>query len=278
MSRSRNWCFTLNNYLPDEERLLADVDCKYLIYGRETGEETWTAHLQGFISFKHMKSLAQMKKLLTRAHWEIAKGSVEQNITYCSKQDTNPFIKGTPPMSQKEKGDTEKERWKKIIQLAREGALEEEDPKVYFLHKRTADALRSECRPPAQEKEVVVFWGPTGTGKSRDAWTQAGLDAYPKDPRSKFWDGYRGEKFVVVDEFRGGIDIAHMLRWLDRYPARVEVKGSSRPLLMEKVWITSNLHPKDWYPELDQETKDALMRRLRVVHYGGYSEITNKQP
>lgn len=276
MSRSRNWCFTLNNYLPDEEQAVQQIDCKYIIYGRETGEETWTNHLQGYIVFTTMKSLAQLKKLIPRAHLEPAKGTAEQNIQYCSKQDANPFVKGQQPISKKQQGENEKERWKKIIQQAREGTLEEEDPKMYFCHKRTADALRSECLPPALEKEVVVFWGPTGTGKSRDAWTQAGLDAYPKDPRSKFWDGYRGEKFVVVDEFRGGIDIAHMLRWLDRYPVRVEVKGSSRPLLMEKIWITSNLHPKDWYAELDEETKNALMRRLKIVHYGGYSEITNK--
>jgi len=29
--------------------------------------------------------------------------------------------------------------------------------------------------------------GTTGMGKSRRAWEEAGLNAYPKDPRSKFW-------------------------------------------------------------------------------------------
>lgn len=67
------------------------------------------------------------------------------------------------------------------------------------------------------EREVVVYWGTTGTGKSRRAWDEATFDAYPKDPRTKFWCGYRGQAHVVLDEFRGGIDIAHMLRWLDRY-------------------------------------------------------------
>lgn len=116
----------------------------------------------------------------------------------------------------------------------------------------------------AIERSVSVFWGATGSGKSRRAWEQAGLDAFPKDPRTKFWDGYRGQQHVVIDEFRGGIDIAHMLRWLDRYPVIIEVKGSSTVLKATKVWITSNLHPQDWYPDLDQATKQALLRRLDI--------------
>jgi hypothetical protein len=113
----------------------------------------------------------------------------------------------------------------------------------------------------------MVFWGKTGTGKSRRAWDEAGLDAYCKDPRTKFWDGYTFEKNVVLDEFRGGIDVAHLLRWLDRYPVRVEIKGSSRPFLAEKIWITSNISPVMWYPMLDEETLAALMRRLEVTEF-----------
>jgi len=116
------------------------------------------------------------------------------------------------------------------------------------------------------EREIVCYWGTTGMGKSRRAWEEAGLNAYPKDPRSKFWDGYRGQEHVVFDEFRGGIDISHVLRWFDRYPVIVEVKGSSTVLKAKKIWITSNLHPNDWYPELDQETS-ALIRRLTIVHF-----------
>jgi len=113
---------------------------------------------------------------------------------------------------------------------------------------------------------VHVFWGPTGTGKSRRAWDEATLDAYPKDPRTKFWDGYNGQRNVVIDEFRGGIDISHLLRWLDRYPVNVEIKGSSVCLKAEEMWITSNLSPESWYPELDIDTKAALARRMTVEH------------
>lgn len=121
--------------------------------------------------------------------------------------------------------------------------------------------------PVGIERTVTVYWGRTGTGKSRRAWNEAGLDAYPKDPRTKFWDGYRAHKHVVMDEFRGGIDIAHLLRWFDRYPVVVEVKGSSVVLAATNIWITSNVDPREWFPGLDEETLAALLRRLNITHF-----------
>jgi len=72
---------------------------------------------------------------------------------------------------------------------------------------------------------------------------------------------------VVMDEFRGAIDISHLLRWLDRYPVSVETKGGSKPLACTTMWITSNISPREWYPTLDQETVLALLRRLKVTHF-----------
>ena len=121
--------------------------------------------------------------------------------------------------------------------------------------------------PKAIVRTCDVFWGTTGTGKSRRAWEEAGDIVYAKDPRTKWWCGYRGEKNVIIDEFRGTIDIAHLLRWLDRYPVCVEIKGASRPLNCERFWITSNVDPRKWYPEIDEETLAALLRRLNITHF-----------
>lgn len=93
------------------------------------------------------------------------------------------------------------------------------------------------------------------------------MAAYSKDPRSKFWDGYQDQPNVVIDEFRGGIDVSHILRWCDRYPVRVEIKGSSKPFMARKIWFTSNVDPREWYPELDKETLDALLRRFNIIHF-----------
>jgi RNA helicase. len=133
---------------------------------------------------------------------------------------------------------------------------------------RTLRAIAADNdNPQAVVRNAFVFWGVTGTGKSRRAWEEGGVGAYSKDPRTKFWCGYQGETAVIIDEFRGGIDIAHLLRWLDRYPIRVETKGSSRPLCAVTYWITSNLSPAQWYPDADEKTVSAMLRRLTVTEF-----------
>lgn len=118
-------------------------------------------------------------------------------------------------------------------------------------------------------REVYVYWGTTGVGKSRTAW-ETWPDSYPKDPRNKWWDGYRNQKSVIIDEFRGDIGINSILRWCDRYPVLVETKGSSTTLSANVLVFTSNLHPKDWYKDLDNETWLALKRRLKIYHFIDY--------
>jgi hypothetical protein len=161
-----------------------------------------------------------------------------------------------------------KRDWDAVWESAKTGDIMAIDASLRVQHYRTLRTIEKDfLAPPAIIRTVHVFWGPTGTGKSRRAWDEAGLDAYPKDPRTKFWDGYQSHAHVVVDEFRGDIDIAHMLRWLDRYPVLVEVKGSAVALKCTMVWITSNISPDAWYPTCDRDTKDALLRRLNVVHF-----------
>ena len=90
---------------------------------------------------------------------------------------------------------------------------------------------------------------------------------YIKDPNSKWWDGYNGQELVIIDEFSGVINVTHLLRWLDRYPCRVEVKGASKVLRATKFWITSNIDPRNWYAEITPEQKNALMRRMDITQF-----------
>jgi len=186
---------------------------------------------------------------------------------YVWKEDTRvegtQFELGSRPVNRSAPQD-----WDLVANQARSGRLDLVPSDIYVrcynqLRRIQADHLE----PVGIVRQVFVYWGATGTGKSRRAWDEAGFSAFPKDPRTKFWDGYRGHQRVVIDEFRGGIDISHMLRWLDRYPVLVEIKGSSTVLSAERIWITSNIHPRSWYPDLDPETKDALIRRLKITQF-----------
>jgi len=162
-----------------------------------------------------------------------------------------------------------KRDWDAVWESAKTGQLVDIDAGLRIQHYRTFKQIAVDhLVPEAIERTINVFWGATGTGKSRRAWDEAGIDqAYPKDPRTKFWDGYRGQRHVVIDEFRGDIDISHILRWFDRYPVNIEIKGSGTTLRATTIWITSNISPAAWYPTLDVETLAALMRRLTVTHF-----------
>ena len=162
----------------------------------------------------------------------------------------------------------ESKDWDAVWESAKSGDVESipADIRVRCFNQLSRIATRY-AQGVALERRVSVLWGRTGTGKSRTAWEQATFAAYPKDPRTKWWDGYTGQDHVVIDEFRGDIDIAHLLRWFDRYPVLVETKGGTVPLRATVIWVTSNLSPRAWYPTLDEETYQALERRLEVTHF-----------
>jgi len=172
------------------------------------------------------------------------------------------FQLGCLPIKRGTKAD-----WDSVRTSAKNGLLDSVPADIFVRCYNQLRRIESDFAVPIPLiREIFVYWGPTGSGKSKRAWAEAGLEAFPKDPRTKFWDGYRGHNHVVIDEYRGGIDISHILRWFDRYPVIVEVKGASVVLKATKIWITSNLHPCDWYPLLDEVTKCALYRRLTIVN------------
>ncbi|AXH75585.1 MAG: putative viral replication protein [Uewvirus yahnais] len=90
---SKDWVFTLNNYNEEDKELIEGIDCQYVIYGKEVGENG-TPHLQGFIQNHNRKRLPAMKKLIPRAHWEPRRGSPITASKYCEKEDKEPFKKG----------------------------------------------------------------------------------------------------------------------------------------------------------------------------------------
>lgn len=261
-SQGRYWLLTIphNEFLP-----YLPPNCVYLRGQLESGHNTGYLHWQLLVAFRSNTRLAAVKKLFgDQCHAELSRSAAADD--YVWKLDTRvegtQFELGKRAFKRNNQAD-----WDTILNDAKGGRLDTIPSDILIrnynnIRRITMDHLQ----PVALERQVKVYWGPTGVGKSRLAWTEATLDAYPKDPRTKFWDGYRGQENVVMDEFRGGIDICHLLRWFDRYPVNVEIKGAATTLKATKIWITSNIPPEQWYPELDQQTYQALLRRLDVTH------------
>lgn len=95
MSVAKNWCFTINNFTPDELELMDQLaeripeDISYLVIGKETGENG-TPHIQGFIQVVKKQRLGQIRNLLGgRAHCEVMapNSNAWAASAYCKKEN-----------------------------------------------------------------------------------------------------------------------------------------------------------------------------------------------
>ena len=99
VSPANAWVFTLNNYTEDDLKFLsskfsAEPEKYYFIYGKEVAPNTGTPHLQGYIKSRVKSKSGPLQKWrpftefapIKRAHWERAKGNLESNYLYCSKE------------------------------------------------------------------------------------------------------------------------------------------------------------------------------------------------
>lgn len=123
--------------------------------------------------------------------------------------------------------------------------------------------LKTGNRDPETEPEIFIYWGASGTGKTRKA-TSEYPDAYiitkPNSDGNLWWDGYSGQDTVIIDEFYGWIKYDLLLRLLDRYPIQVPIKGGFVKLRAHRWILTSNKPWKEWYPNIDNTS--ALERRI----------------
>jgi hypothetical protein len=122
--------------------------------------------------------------------------------------------------------------------------------------------------PTIRRKNIDIYYieGDTGIGKTYGIFKMF-PDAYrPIVSGDKIWfDGYCGEKTLLLDELRGNIKLSFLLQILDPYALKVEVKGGTVNAEWERVFITTNTPPERWYSRIAQDdplTFEALLRRI----------------
>ena len=286
MSKSRGWCFTLNNWTQEEYDALSSIECEYIIYGKEVGEECGTPHLQGYVYFANPRVMP--KKLIPRAHWEAqCAKSNQQASDYCKKQDKNAFVRGTLP-NQGKRNDLDE-----VYDAVRKGAktvsdIVEEQPEVYNRAFRALHALedigiqkRFNVRR-TEPKECIWIYGESGIGKSEHVFDKVGDDSlylYPYD-NNGWWDMYSGQNCIFFDDFRGQIQFSDLLRLTDprwnTFQARRRGKAPL-PVMANRIYITSVLPPWEVYRNLSvNDSMAQLFRRMTLLNKdpNGLKEIT----
>ncbi len=282
--RSRGWCFTLHKFRANHVIRLRELGrgieggYDYCVFGREVCPSTGRRHLQGYFYVKRKLTMHGVKSMLGdgfgHVHLEPAEGTAVQNREYCTKElDFEEF--GVLP-SQGRRSDLA------IIKAKiKEGVPEETIADDHFVqwvqYRRSFSAYRDLLRKPQMRLElgVYVLHGEPGVGKTRFVYQFArDLGTTPfrvPDPELRWFDGYRGQQVVLIDDYRGAARFEFLLQLLDIYPLQVPDKGGFTWWEPTYIFITSNDEIQDWHIDKDQT---PLRRRLRrVVHLGSATSL-----
>lgn len=266
--RTHGVTWTLFDYTPQDEEALqayAKDQCDYMVYGKEVCPSTGRPHLQGYHHYKNprdypVKAFRKLVNLEQRGRDFPSKGDAKENQAYCIK--TDHFWEYGEPPSQGQRAD-----WSRALECLKTSdvidVIQDQPhlmPCVSALQKTKSLLTKSTHR----HVKVFVLVGITGTGKTRAAW-----DAYPdlySKPEGAWWDGYQGQQVVLLDDFNGGVPITTFLKWIDRYPVQLPVKGAFVPAVYDTVIITSNCPPDTWFPGCSTNHLNAMNRRFHRVH------------
>lgn len=282
---AKHWCFTINNPEEEDQFWTAILDeLQYIVVQEERGENG-TTHYQGYLILKNKKSLAGMKRLNPRAHWEVSRGTPTQASEYCKKDDTYTgglrFEHGEIPKREAAKKASERLELaaEELDTIKRLGYKRpSEIPSLTLLQCGFVPAYNKLCAdvlgPYRPELKIITMVGPPGTGKSHAIYKY-----FPEAGRcimgnNGIWFQNPTAECIVFEEFAGQIQLQRMLQFLDVYPLALEVKGSMAPAMYKWCIITSNSPPSEWYKMEDSKRNEAVKALWDRIGYQGYIDGT----
>lgn len=200
-------------------------------------------------------------------HAEGMRGSVTEAVEYCKKE--KKWWECGQWITQGQRTDLEAVATQLLSGEKNIEDIMAEQPTLYCKYrggiKDIAGLAQKNLSKEFRKIDVKVYWGAAGSGKTRKAVEENCDDVYIMSD-SEWWDGYNGEKTIILDDFYGWCKYHDLLRWLDGYQLRLKVKGSFTYAAWDKVIITSNKHPSEWY---SVGLTDALERRISDIQFFG---------
>jgi len=283
--RGRSWVFTINNFSKLHILWLLAYPFKQCIIGFEDcvkdvdepsgwkSIEGKTRHLQGCFEVKNTRWNA-VRTLMSPLKWswfDTMKGDWSDQ-SYCGKDGC--LLR----MEKNEGAQGSRKDLERLYDAVRAGqsnydiVTSADLTNVWMKHYKACAALQQVVSNRNNLKfnkpNVHIRWGDAGAGKTSFFFARAeneNIQMYVmEDPAKGWFCGYEDQKALLIDDFQGAEEIAYgkFLRMTDGYPRILQVKGGSVQSRWTEVWITSNVHPKHWYP---QGMTAALARRITSV-------------
>lgn len=277
-SESRNWCFTSYNDAPP---LFTPTNMKYLCYSPEICPTTKRKHFQGYCNFKNAKSISSASKCLGKISVFKCNGSPSQNRIYCGAEDyekdgkvklKNPlFVEHGVLPQQGKRTDLDE-----LITDILEGDTNIEDiistnPIQFHQYGRTlekAEDIRLSKNYRTEMTTCDWIWGATGTGKSTKAFEGYSPDTHYLWKNDKgWWDKYKQQPIVIMNDFRGEIAYNDLLQLIDKWAYDVSRRGRAPiPFTSKHIIITSSLPPhKIYHHRMHEDSLEQLLRRINII-------------
>lgn len=275
---SRRFTITINNWTAEDEEDLQRIheggNVRFVIYKPEIGEQG-TPHLQVYLELNSPRRTRWVSRYLPRAHILASRGSRQDNLAYVRKPDTAAgAVRVIGSLVEEDEPGARNDMLaacKEAQTLGTVDGIIEEHPNLYCRYHAGFDKLAflglKERARKWRKLTVKLYWGATGTGKTRLCFQDhPALYKYDASSGHEWWDGYNGESVVLFDDYDGAFPLHRFKTLLDGYPVRLPVKGSHTWALWTTVLITSNEPMSKWYPWASDEHQDAIKRRIHEVY------------
>lgn len=242
----------------------------YMCGQREISPTTLKEHWQFFVHFKEKRRFKFVQSLFPKCHIEACKGSLEDNIKYCSKETTSVvdtfFEFGEKPKNGRPK--LESSEIIKRLKVQSPTKVLDADPSLWRSVKQLQliASMFKACRN--YMPYVYYFYGKPGSGKTRTASLISSFlgETYYK-PAGKWWDGYNQQPCCIIDDVHTNeISTSEFKRVADRYPYKVEYKGGFMEFNSPVIFLTSNFPYQCIWPNQPDYTWFSR-RVVKVLEY-----------
>lgn len=291
-TRSRKWQLTINN--PAEKGFTHDKlkeltnNLKGIVYWCMSDEigENKTYHTHFYLAFKDACRFSTLKNQFEGAHFEMAKGTSQQNRDYVFKEgkwekdkkketnlpDTHEEYGEIPVERQGHRSDIE-DLYDMIKQGMTNFEILESAPQ-YMLNIERVEKVRQILKEEQYKTEfrrlnVDYIYGLTGVGKTRGIMELYGYqNVFRITDYEHPFDNYKGQDVVIFEEFRSSLRIQDMLNYLDGYPLELPCRYANKIACYTKVYLITNIPLNRQFEGIQRdckETWDALLRRINRV-------------
>ncbi len=282
----RAWYFTAND-LSDDVRahfvqLVAEGHPRisYCVYQEEAAPTTGHLHYQGYVQCTGSIRRTAIVRILGGRVNVTGPPSASRAIAYCTKERTR--VEGGVsatwgvPRGVRARGPGKSSLLDVGTAILDGGDIHEicearefSGMMIRYEPQVVAYSLR---RKPDRDwmMNVIILVGPTRCGKTQ--WILRNFEqryfASPRRGDHWWFDGYRGEDCVVLDDYMPRYcRIEDLMKLFDSCPWQPEVKGALTRFVSHTVVVSTNVDPRDWYPGQLRGTQKMLALEARIREF-----------